>query len=58
MPIVCDVSDPNQVDAMMARTASTYGKLDAAFNNAGVNDGAHDILETSIDALINRRPQS
>jgi NAD(P)-dependent dehydrogenase (short-subunit alcohol dehydrogenase family) len=51
LPIICDVSDPNQVDAMMAKTITAYGRLDAAFNNAGVNDGAHDILETSNEAF-------
>jgi NAD(P)-dependent dehydrogenase (short-subunit alcohol dehydrogenase family) len=32
----CDVSDDAQVEQMVARTAATLGRLDAAFNNAGV----------------------
>lgn len=32
----CDVSDDAQVEAMVARTVSEFGRLDAAFNNAGV----------------------
>jgi NAD(P)-dependent dehydrogenase (short-subunit alcohol dehydrogenase family) len=32
----CDVSDEEQVAAMVAAVESRYGKLDAAFNNAGV----------------------
>lgn len=36
MAVVCDVSDPDQVKAMVEKTVSTYGKLDAAFNNAGI----------------------
>lgn len=32
----CDVSDDAQVAAMVDRTVSHFGRLDAAFNNAGV----------------------
>ncbi|HET6409867.1 MAG TPA: glucose 1-dehydrogenase [Chthoniobacteraceae bacterium] len=32
----CDVSDDSQVAAMVDRTIAEYGRLDAAFNNAGV----------------------
>ena len=31
-----DVTNPDQVEAMVARTIETYGRLDFAFNNAGV----------------------
>jgi NAD(P)-dependent dehydrogenase (short-subunit alcohol dehydrogenase family) len=34
--IRCDVSDDSQVAAMMERTVAEFGRLDAAFNNAGV----------------------
>jgi NAD(P)-dependent dehydrogenase (short-subunit alcohol dehydrogenase family) len=34
--IRCDVSDDAQVAAMVDRTVSQFGRLDAAFNNAGV----------------------
>lgn len=34
--IRCDVSDDAQVEAMVERVVSTFGRLDAAFNNAGV----------------------
>jgi NAD(P)-dependent dehydrogenase (short-subunit alcohol dehydrogenase family) len=36
MAIACDVSDDAQVTAMVERTVSAFGRLDAAFNNAGV----------------------
>ena len=36
MAIGCDVSDDAQVAAMVDRTVSAFGRLDAAFNNAGV----------------------
>lgn len=32
----CDVSDDAQVEAMMDHTVAEFGRLDAAFNNAGV----------------------
>lgn len=32
----CDVSDGSQVEAMVDRTVAEFGRLDAAFNNAGV----------------------
>ena len=34
--IHCDVSDDAQVEHMVAQTVSEFGRLDAAFNNAGV----------------------
>jgi NAD(P)-dependent dehydrogenase (short-subunit alcohol dehydrogenase family) len=34
--IRCDVADEAQVADMVARVVSTFGRLDAAFNNAGV----------------------
>ena len=35
--IVVDVSKPADVSAMMAATLAAYGRLDCAFNNAGIN---------------------
>ena len=35
--IRCDVSDDAQVEAMVERTVAEFGRLDAAFNNAGVD---------------------
>lgn len=32
----CDVSKADQVDALVARAAQLYGRLDCAYNNAGV----------------------
>lgn len=34
--LTCDVSDDAQVAAMVERTVAEFGRLDAAFNNAGV----------------------
>ena len=36
--IRCDVSDDAQVEAMVERTVATFGRLDAAYNNAGVQN--------------------
>src|SRR5689334_2955479 len=34
--LACDVSDDAQVAAMVQRAVAQFGRLDAAFNNAGV----------------------
>ena len=34
--VVCDVSDEDAVSAMVERTVATFGRLDMAFNNAGI----------------------
>jgi NAD(P)-dependent dehydrogenase (short-subunit alcohol dehydrogenase family) len=36
IPVRCDVSNDAQVAAMVDRTVAEFGRLDAAFNNAGV----------------------
>ena len=36
LAIPCDVSNDAQVEAMVERTVAEFGRLDAAFNNAGV----------------------
>src|SRR6201996_911310 len=36
LAIPCDVSDDAQVEAMVKQTVATFGRLDAAYNNAGV----------------------
>jgi NAD(P)-dependent dehydrogenase (short-subunit alcohol dehydrogenase family) len=38
LAIHCDVSDDAQVEAMVAKTVATFGRLDVAFNNAGVQN--------------------
>src|SRR6266478_2230640 len=38
LAIHCDVSDDAQVDAMVHQTVTTFGRLDAAYNNAGVQN--------------------
>jgi NAD(P)-dependent dehydrogenase (short-subunit alcohol dehydrogenase family) len=49
MGVACDVTDAAQVGVMIDRVVTTCGKLDAAFNNAGVNSESATFLETSDD---------
>jgi NAD(P)-dependent dehydrogenase (short-subunit alcohol dehydrogenase family) len=47
--VACDVADEDQVAAMVDRTVAQYGRLDMAFNNAGIqvppSDAADEPLE-------------
>ena len=40
LAVRCDVSNPAQVEAMVSRTIAEFGRLDAAFNNAGIEQPA------------------
>jgi NAD(P)-dependent dehydrogenase (short-subunit alcohol dehydrogenase family) len=61
-PIVCDVSEPDAVAAMIAETLRLTGRIDALVNNAGVADfgpiGDHDlsrwrtVMETNLDGVF------
>jgi NAD(P)-dependent dehydrogenase (short-subunit alcohol dehydrogenase family) len=43
--VLCDVSDEAQVAAMVERTVSTFGRLDAAFNNAGIQVPSSEVAD-------------
>ena len=45
----CDVADADEVAAMVRRTVSTFGRLDAAFNNAGVQSPLAETADTSAE---------
>jgi NAD(P)-dependent dehydrogenase (short-subunit alcohol dehydrogenase family) len=45
--IRCNVADEADVATMVERTVSTFGRLDAAFNNAGVQSPALEIADVS-----------
>jgi NAD(P)-dependent dehydrogenase (short-subunit alcohol dehydrogenase family) len=52
----CDVTDKAQVTTMFEQAATMYGRLDAAFNNAGINSDSASLLDTSddeFDRIIN-----
>lgn len=61
-PIVTDVSDPAQVDAMIAETMGQLGSIDALVNNAGVADFGpieqtslarwHRVMKTNLDGVF------
>src|SRR5712691_9700231 len=38
LAVRCDVSDDAQVEAMVKQTVATFGRLDSAYNNAGVQN--------------------
>lgn len=47
LAVRCDVADEQQVAAMIELTVSTFGRLDAAYNNAGVQSPAVETADTS-----------
>src|SRR6059036_3681898 len=47
--IRCDVADEAEVAAMVAKTVSTFGRLDAAFNNAGVQAPPSDMADEAAE---------
>src|SRR5437764_1857466 len=49
LAVRCDVSDDGQVASMIEQTVSSFGRLDAAFNNAGVMQRRVDTADTSSD---------
>lgn len=49
LAIHCNVADEAQVAAMVERTVSAFGRLDAAFNNAGVQSPVAETADASGD---------
>lgn len=43
--IQCDVSDEKAVEAMVEKTVDTFGKLDYAYNNAGIQNAVTDTVD-------------
>lgn len=62
LPVLCDVSQPDQVAAMIDRVTSAFGRVDALINNAGVADFGpieetdfarwRTIMETNLDGVF------
>ncbi|MDV6376557.1 SDR family NAD(P)-dependent oxidoreductase [Deinococcus arenicola] len=48
--IACDVSEPEQVSALLEQTMAAFGHLDVLINNAGISGGAQRLHEMEIDA--------
>jgi NAD(P)-dependent dehydrogenase (short-subunit alcohol dehydrogenase family) len=52
LPIVADVTEPDQVERMYAQTREEFGRIDVLFNNAGINPAEDtSILNTPIDVF-------
>ncbi|MGW6306047.1 SDR family NAD(P)-dependent oxidoreductase [Streptomyces niveus] len=49
LALVCDVTDENQVAAAVDRTVETFGRLDMAYNNAGIMPPPTDAADESAD---------
>ncbi len=49
LALACDVSDEAQVKAMVDKTVAAYGSIDAAFNNAGVQNVLAKTADTTIE---------
>jgi NAD(P)-dependent dehydrogenase (short-subunit alcohol dehydrogenase family) len=49
LAIHCDVSDDDQVAAMIEQTVATFGRLDAAYNNAGIQNVLADTADATRD---------
>jgi NAD(P)-dependent dehydrogenase (short-subunit alcohol dehydrogenase family) len=47
--IVCDVTDPEAVDALFDQIGTWFGRLDVVFNNAGISLPATEIADISWD---------
>lgn len=49
LAIACDVSDDAQVKAMVDKTVETFGRLDAAYNNAAIQNVLADAADQTIE---------
>jgi len=49
LAIRCDVSEDTQVEAMVEQTFATFGRLDAAYNNAGVQNVLAETADSTRD---------
>ena len=51
IPVVCDVSQPEQLQQAIEQTVQEFGRLDCIINNAGWHPPATSIDDTSIEEL-------
>jgi NADP-dependent 3-hydroxy acid dehydrogenase YdfG len=49
LAVRCDVSDDKQVEAMVRQTVTTFGRLDAAYNNAGIQNVLAETADTTAE---------
>ncbi len=51
--VLCDVSDPDAVNGLIAETVKAYGRLDCACNNAGIEGKVAPLTDQSVDDFDN-----
>lgn len=51
LPVVCDVSDEAQAADMIAQAVSVFGRVDMAFNNAGIEGPTGDLTTETAEAF-------
>jgi NAD(P)-dependent dehydrogenase (short-subunit alcohol dehydrogenase family) len=56
--IVCDVSDEKQAAAMVERTVNEFGRLDMAYNNAGILGPMGDVTDETAAASTKSMPST
>jgi NAD(P)-dependent dehydrogenase (short-subunit alcohol dehydrogenase family) len=49
--VICDVADEAQAAAMVERSVATFGRLDLAFNNAGIVGFTGDLADESAESF-------
>lgn len=49
LAVHCDVSEEDQVKAMVEKTVAAFGRLDAAYNNAGIQSPVTDTADLEAD---------
>ena len=49
LAVHCDVADDDQVESMVRQTIETFGSLDAAYNNAGIQNLLADTADSTRD---------
>jgi NAD(P)-dependent dehydrogenase (short-subunit alcohol dehydrogenase family) len=49
LAVACDVSDPDSVAALFAKTVAKFGRVDLLFNNAGINAPGIPLEELSVE---------
>ena len=47
--VKCDVTNASDVESMVRTAVSTYGRLDGAFNNAGIEPGRKQLADYEVD---------
>jgi NAD(P)-dependent dehydrogenase (short-subunit alcohol dehydrogenase family) len=52
VPVVSDVADPDAVDALVAHTLATFGRVDIVINNAGAARGEDRVPVTELDVDV------